>query len=601
MFQYRQFSFILLLAFSSILFFTDCKTDAKTDTTSSTTPINNTVTVGLKTEPDAIHPILARQNSSRTIYRHIFNSLMEYSPVSGELEPFLATAPPTKTPITEGKYKGGISYTFEIRPEAKWDNGQPILASDFEFTLKAILNPQVKTAWKGAISPIAALELDETNPRKLTVFSAACKIQEDETIATIQIYPAYAYDPAGLMEDIALADLIDAKKAESLKTNENVIAFAKQFSAPEYSREPSKVSGSGAYQLDTLKTKEVVILKRKKDWWADGLAEKESIFTANPTELIYKIIPDPTTGISMLKDGELDLLGEIPAEAFHDLEQSEIGQKNLNFKTPNVPSLYYMPMNAKRPALSDKRVRQAVSHLIDMQQYIEDNTYGYATQTANPFPTYRPYHNTDIPLPNLDLEKAKDLLDAAGWKDSDGDGIRDKIVNGKKTDLSIDIKNSPKSTHGPKIAQILKANGQKIGFQINVVARDFRTIMGQDVPKGDYDMIGAGVRFGEPKYDNPYLYYHTDNFASKGKGGRNYGHFGNAKSDALIESIVNNCDDDTARDRDFKELQEMIHEERPLFYLFFSKEQIAVNKRFDNVVTSHFRPGFFENYFVAKK
>ena len=79
---------------------------------------------------------------------------------------------------------------------------------------------------------------------------------------------------------------------------------------------------------------------------------------------------------------------------------------------------------------SDKRVRQAMSHAFNAQLLIDDVFLGLGERTTGPMPTVQPYYDRSLEPYAFDLERAKALLDEAGWTDSDGDGIRDKEVDG---------------------------------------------------------------------------------------------------------------------------------------------------------------------------
>lgn len=587
--------FLVLLIFLAAA----CVSDPKTDKAATASIVNNTVSVGLVAEPAILNPILSPRSNERTVYRHIFYGLLTFDPQKdGRLMPLLAKAPPIIEDITEGPFTGGKRYTYEIREEAQWADGKPVLASDYIFTLKIVANPHVETAWRSLLNDIGDVEIDPTNPRKFTVLTKFCKIQQNETLGTAEIFPAHIYDPTNLMKDIPLADLMDSKKSASMKTNTDLKKFAEQFSSPKFSRNPAGVSGAGPYQLTSFKSKEQLVITKKKNWWGDRLSKTESLFQANPEKITYKMVPDVTTAIAMLKDGELDLMGEITSDLFVELKNGTIGQEKLNFASPDVPIMYFMALNTQRPTIGDKRVRQAIRHLIDLDQYIQDNLGGYGTRITSPYPKDKAFYHHDLPIPALDLEKAKQLLGEAGWTDANSDGVREKIVNGKKRNLDVEVKIRPQSVDGNKVVQIMQANAKKIGMNINIVHKESTSIRKQDVPAGNYDIIVGGIAFTASELVNSTPYFHTSQIPPKG---RNYGRFGNAKTDALLEAIANNCNDTDARNQAYKEFQEILYDECPLIMLFALQERIAINKRFDNVVTSPLRPGYFENYFVAKK
>ena len=129
---------------------------------------DNTVIVGMPADADRLNPLLATTAYARTVYEQIYSYLIWQDPVSGEFLPQLAKSLPERKETADGL----VAYTFEIREEAKWDDGSPVTAGDFVFTLKAILNPKVAAQRiRPYVSFIKKVETDGANPRQLTVYS----------------------------------------------------------------------------------------------------------------------------------------------------------------------------------------------------------------------------------------------------------------------------------------------------------------------------------------------------------------------------------------------------------------------------------------------
>ena len=98
--------------------------------------------------------------------------------------------------------------------------------------------------------------------------------------------------------------------------------------------------------------------------------------------------------------------------------------------------------------------------------------------------------------------------------------------------------------------------------------------------------------------DDLAIRFHTNSFPPEGG---NYSRFGSSETDAILDRINSNCTDDAQRTQDYLAIQQAIYDEQPYIFLFSNKECIAVNKRFDNAKSTPMRPGYFENYFVAKR
>ncbi|MCI4650989.1 ABC transporter substrate-binding protein, partial [Phaeodactylibacter sp.] len=163
------------LLFAVLIGFFSCGSDP--DPASETDQTNQgiapeSVSLQLDAEPDQLNPVLTISNYSNTIIGATFSYLQRLNPTTLELEPALAVSAPEVKILEEGPYAGGVSYTFEIRPEAIWDNGSPVTAEDFLFTMKATFNPKVPAApYRVYLSFIKEVEIDAENPKRFTVYS----------------------------------------------------------------------------------------------------------------------------------------------------------------------------------------------------------------------------------------------------------------------------------------------------------------------------------------------------------------------------------------------------------------------------------------------
>lgn len=542
----------------------------------------NVVSVHQLADPDKIHPVLYTSANANYICQRIFQSLLEIHPETYELIPTLAKARPTVTFLEEGPYKGGMALDFEIRAKAVWDNGSPVTGNDYAFTIKTIKNPKSNT---GHIRPyfdfVKDIVVDKDNPKKFTVYSADRYILSEET-AGYWVLPEYIYDPNKIMRKFSFKELNDPKKKDGLRNNPDIIAFANEFNNEKYAREKGFVSGSGGYEFVEWKTGQYITLKKKENWWASGI--KGHQFENNPDLLKYKVIPDWTTAITTMKDEEIDLASGIRAKDFDDLKDGEF--TNLfSMHTPDFMTYDYIGMNMKSPILSDKKVRKAMNYVIDKDLIREVIMYGYAVPVTGPFHPTKSYYNNDIPHYPFDLEKAKALLDEAGWKDTDQDGIRDKVINGKKTPFSVSVKYNQGNSRRENTALMLSENGKKIGLDIKVEVREW-TVYLDETKAHDFDMYISGwvasTSLGDPKQ-----IWHSESY----NGGSNYVGFGTPESDALIEKLRYNLDE-PSRTAQYKRFQEIIHEESPYIFLNAQKNKLAFHKRFDNAKASVPRPGY---------
>lgn len=184
-------------------------------TESGSANLDAVVTVHNLGDPAQLNPLTSSDASATYIQNNIFSKLLEYNPTSLKLEPQMALDLPEVKILESGPYAGGMSLTFTILPEATWDNEQPVLASDFEFTVKVIKNPRVNASnLRPYFDFIDQIEIDPNNPKKFTIYSRERYLLAESSAGELFVLPEYIYDPAKLMRKYSVAELDDPKNYE---------------------------------------------------------------------------------------------------------------------------------------------------------------------------------------------------------------------------------------------------------------------------------------------------------------------------------------------------------------------------------------------------
>ncbi len=335
---------------------------------------DNTVIVGMPADADRLNPLLATTAYARTVYEQIYSYLIWQDPVSGEFLPQLAKSLPERKETADGL----VSYTFEIREEAKWDDGSPVTAGDFVFTLKAILNPKVAAQRiRPYVSFIKKVETDGANPRQLTVYSEKYILAEEAISAAFPVMQESHYDPDGLLKSIAIDQFLQPEVIAALaESDERLGKFAEVFASEKFSREKGGVTGSGPYRLETWETGQRIVLVKKENWWGDKLAKSNSPLEAYPDQITYKILPDAVTTLNALKAEEIDAVFNIDPKDFVELKNVSSVSDRYEFASPPTLSNFFIYINATHPILSDKLVRKALSHAVNAQEIIDNVFYG---------------------------------------------------------------------------------------------------------------------------------------------------------------------------------------------------------------------------------
>lgn len=554
----------------------------------------NSVIASERAEPDVLNPPLTNSGYALYAIANMFQTLQAVDPATLQFIPVLAKSAPDVTQVKQGAEIITTNYTFEIKEDAVWDNGSPITAQDVIFSAKVILNPRVPAnLYVPFVEPIQKIVLFDDNPKKFTMVMEGNNINnEANTSAGFYILPEYHYDPDGLMKDIPLADLLDQEKAAQLaESNPNIQAFADAFTQPKFAREPVGISGSGPYKLKEWITGQQVVLEKKVDWWGEKYAADNPHFQAKVDEIVYQPIADQQTAAIAVQDEQVDVRAGFAPPIFTQLIENENVETIYNLETAPTFNYGLWYINTRKEKLADKRVRRALAHLFDVDGAIENIHNGLLTRVVGPVLPSMLGYDENLPLIEFSIEKAKALLKEVGWEDTNDDGIVDKIINGGRTELSVDLSYVAQSQTQQAMGLLFKEDALKAGVNVELVGKE-SIAHREDLSNRNFDMIQHGVGIPTPSIYDPKQSWHT---ASDVPGGGNHSGFGNAEMDALIDEIRVTLDEEK-RAALYKEFQQIIYDEQPAIFLYGLPNFMAIHKRFDASPTP-LRPGYFPGTF----
>lgn len=542
---------------------------------------HNTVTLHLLSDPDMLNPTNYQGADAGYILDLIFQSLLSIDHKSLELVPVVATSRPRIEIIHDTL----IYIHYQIRPEATWDDGTPITADDVEFSLKVIKNPHVDCPrLRPYFEVLDSFIKYPDDPRRFTLVAHRKYMLLESTSGDFSLLQKSFYDPEGLTDHVSIYEL--TRRAEAFAGDEKLKKFAEQYNAIKH--QENKIRGSGPYLLVKWERNRYILLRRKASWWGDKIKDTTTLrFTANPPQIQYLIINDLTTARVALEGEKLDVVSALLPKDFIELKNNQTINQKYNFYQVEHLAYTYIGLNTKDPRLSDKRIRKALAHLVNRNLIIEKLLYGMATTTESPIhPSNKKYYNHTLTPYEYNPEKAKQLLKEAGWQDSDGDGILDKTVNGKKLQLAFQFLFNSGNDIRKNIGIILQEEARKIGIKIEVIGLEWGVFL-ERLNRHEFDMFALSW-ISTPLPSDPKQIWHTSAY----RGGDNVVGFGNAYTDSLIEAIRTEMDEDK-RASLWKELQAIIHDEVPYIFLYVPMNLIAIHKRLGNVVVSVMRPGYY--------
>lgn len=546
-------------------------------------PLNsNKLNIRIETPANSLNPLLPGTGQARYVSSDVFQTLGYFDPQTLELMPLMIKAIPAPVKVQNGAYAGALAYEFELLDAVQWDNGTPVTAEDVAFTLKLVFNPLLKTdIWRNYFELLQGFESDASNPKKFTIYLKSYYFLGVESICNLPIFPAYHYDPSGWLKGISVNDLIDPSKAENLaKNSPELQQLSEQFSQPAYGTDISKISGCGPYQVTFFDPSQGAILVKKNKWWGDALAAQYPGLAGRPDTIQYKLVKAEDAAVNMLRTQETDVISGLQPANFVELQKDPAISQNYEFVTHWGTLYNRIIMNMRDPVLSDKNVRQALSQLVNYDELIKDVQQGLAQRLVGPVNPSKSYYAKDIPLYQFEVEKARALLAASGWTDSDSDGVMDKVIKGKKTDLVLTLLNTSGHAVSDMIGAGFKNSCAKAGVKIEIKGMELPTLT-KETQAGNYQLaaVAAGM---QPTWVELYQYYHSHSLVPHGD---NRTGIAVPELDQLIEQI-RTTEDPAARTPLYIKAQEILHDQCPEIFLYAPVFRFALHKRFEHTLTA---------------
>lgn len=542
------------------------------------------IVVRMPSEPKSLNPILATASLDREIYQYLFLNLADYDHQTLDLKPVLIESIPEGRSLEGGE----MAYDMRIREEATWEDGQPITGNDVLFTYKIASHPNVLSpSWKGLLGDITSIKVDADDSKKFTVNTAGSYFLNKETLVSTEIYPRHLFDPTGALSSIKLEDIRDKNTVAKLLENEAFQAVAKSFSTVENNK--TKVSGAGPYSVESVETGQYIVLKKKENYWGDKYADVDQL-KSYPERIVFQFIKDETTALTLLKNDEIDVIdfSKMPVAQYNDLKSDVSFSDKYNFETVGLQRYLILMLNNENVKLSERDVRVALRHLVNVDRIIEQLAGGYGTKVNSTVHYSKPQYNKNLPEQEYNVEKAKSILENAGWSDTDNDGVRDKTINGRKEDLSLRF-HITGSSLSSGASSIIKESCAQAGVEIVIVEKPWPATRSENLNTGDYEML-ISARTASPTKDDPFLSYHSSNI---GVGKDNTLRYASDEADSYME-MIREANDEDERMKAYMDYQEIFERDVPAILLYSPQLRLIIDKEVDPV-TSNARPGYFIN------
>ncbi|MDD5065057.1 MAG: peptide-binding protein [Phycisphaerae bacterium] len=453
----------------------------------------------------------------------IFERLLEYDWDEVELKPWLAESYELS--------KDGLEMTVRLRDGVCFSDGVPMTADDIIFTYRTIMNPGVDAAVQRTIYSTFkdVIKIDE---RTVKFVFTEVLWKTFEAVGLFEVFPQHIYD----------------------------------FNDPaEFNKHRSNPVGSGPYEFERWDVGQQVVLKRNENYWG---------YKPKLKKVVFRFILNDAAALQALRAGEIDFTEPEPEQYSEMKSNKEFTARfrAMSYWQPGVP-FFYIAWNETTPFFADKRVRLAMTHIIDREAIVKHLLSGEAMITTGPFYIFGSQYDPNIKPWPYDSERAKQLLDEAGWIDHDGDGIRDK--DGVK--FSFRLAFATGRVFYEQLAKLFKDTASTVG--VEVIADPYEwSVFTQKYRKHDFDALAIGSG-GTVEFD-PYQYFHSSQIAG---GGDNCTSYNNLQADALID-VARRTLDPEKRYPLYHRFHRLIHEDQPFTFLYIRPEWRFLDKRFENVI-----------------
>ena len=445
-----------------------------------------------------------------------------------------------------------------MRDDLTWSDGTPITAHDVAFSFRLIMSSKVPVPAQR--SGTDKLKWVEAYDDHTVVFF------HKESLATNIWNVNFSIVPRHIYEQTVAADPTLVDSAEHVKL------------------EDAPVSG-GPYVFTKRIRGQEIVLQRRDGWHQHkGVEVREKPFFRT---VRFVIKQDPSTALLALMAGDIDEFAMTP-------EQWETQTNGRDFYQKNTKSFglewvaFHFAWNCNTPWFSDARVRRAMSFAFDHQELLEKLRYGLDEPCNGIFHGTSPWSPKQPPKPyQRDLDQAEKLLDEADWTDHDGDGIRDREINGKTVRFEFTILTSNRQDR-IDVCNLLRQNLGEIGIECNVKPLEF-AVLQDSMQKKEFHAAFGGWGTG------------TDPDTSENIWGtnqeRNYGSYSNPEVDRLFTAGRREFDFEKRREI-YGQIHQTLWDDQPYTWLYYRNSYYAFSKQLRGYIYSprgpyHYGPGFF--------
>jgi len=386
--NWKKWSLLLTLVFAMSIFLAACgggdeeETNGDSDDTDATEETDGDeeladeqeLSVNIKTEPPSLHPGTSTDTTSSAVLDQVFEGLTRVNQ-EGEVEEGMAES----WDISEDE----LTYTFNLREDATWTNGDPVTASDFEYAWKWVLDPEnADTDYAYQLYPIKNAEDAKENDGSLD--DVGITVEDDHTLVVeleqpteyfLELTAFYTYYPIN-------EDVTSDNKEWALDASDDYVS-------------------NGPFQLVSWDHKDNIVIEKNEDYWDADTVKLETI--------TLHMVEEESTALQMFESGDLDWVGDptdsVPLAAIPSMKDA--GELNISDRA----GVYYYSFNTEEEPFDNEDIRKAFALSLDRTSIVESITQGEQKPAMGLVPPSIFEENEEGYFADNDADTAKEHLE----------------------------------------------------------------------------------------------------------------------------------------------------------------------------------------------
>jgi len=458
--------------------------------------------IAVLSDPKTFNAVLSQE--SPNIFGITYEGLVYENPLTAKIEPRLAES----WEISDDRLK----IAFTLRAGLRWSDGEPLTADDVLFSYNQLyLNPEIPTNVRDSL---------RVGPDK--VLPTVTKLDDRRVQFTVPepFAPFLGNMSLPILPKHVLADTV----TERNESGEPVFLSTWGIDTP-----PAEIIVNGPYRLTRYETSQRLVFEPNPYYWQQ---DKQGQPLPYIQQVVWQIVESTDTALLQFRSGDLDLVSVTP-EFFSLLKrEEERGRFTIYNGGPAYgTSFIFFNLNTGRregkplvdPVKSrwfnDQRFRQAIAYSIDRQRMINNIFRGLGTPQNSPISIQSPYYEDDLPDYQYNPERARELLEDAGFRYNDRDELEDSDGNRVRFVLLTNAGNKIREAMGAQIQQDLK----QLGIQVDFTPIAFNVLVDRLSNSLEWECVLLGLTGGNEPNDGANVWFPDGNlhmFNQKPQAGR---------------------------------------------------------------------------------